>query len=151
TMFYGRRLPHWIPEGAVIFLTWRLAGSAPPSGVRDSYCRDALGSGPFWLRDARIATMLVDALHYGEITRQFYRLYAWAIMPNHVHVILQPRIELSSVMRWLKGRTGRKANHILGRTGAPFWQDESFDHWVRSDQELCELIEYVELNPVKAG
>lgn len=95
--------------------------------------------------------MLVNALHYGEVTRQFYHLYAWAIMPNHVHVILQPRIELPSVMRWLKGRTGRKANRILGRTGAPFWQDESFDHWIRSDQELCELIEYVEQNPVKAG
>jgi REP element-mobilizing transposase RayT len=95
--------------------------------------------------------MLVNALHYGETPRQFYYLYAWAIMPNHVHVILQPRIELPSVMRWLKGRTGRKANRILGRTGAPFWQDESFDHWVRSDQELCELIEYVGQNPVKAG
>ena len=95
--------------------------------------------------------MLVNALHYGEITREFYYLYAWAIMPNHVHVILQPRIELPSAMRWLKGRTGRKANRILGRTGAPFWQNESFDHWVRSDEELLELIEYVEANPVKAG
>jgi len=95
--------------------------------------------------------MLVNALRYVETARQFYHLHAWAIMPNHVHVILQPRIELSSVMRWLKGRTGRKANRILGRTGTPFWQDESFDHWIRSDQELLELIEYVERNPVKAG
>jgi len=95
--------------------------------------------------------MLVNALHYGEIARHFYCLYAWAIMPNHVHVILQPRIELPSVMRWLKGRTGRKANRILGRTGAPLWQDESFDRWVRSGEELLELIEYVESNPVKAG
>jgi REP element-mobilizing transposase RayT len=95
--------------------------------------------------------MLVSALHYGETARQFYYLYAWAIMPNHVHAILKPRIELSAVMRWLKGRTARKANRILGRTGAPFWQDESFDHWIRSDQELCALIEYVEQNPVKAG
>jgi len=72
--------------------------------------------------------MLVNALRYGETVRQFYRLHAWSIMPNHVHVILQPRIELSSMMRWLKGRTGRNADRILGRTGAPFWQDESFDH-----------------------
>jgi len=33
----------------------------------------------------------------------------------------------------------------------PFWQDESFDHWVRSAEELQELIDYVEGNPVKAG
>ena len=71
--------------------------------------------------------MLINTLHYGEIARQFCHLYAWAIMPNHVHVILRPRIELPKVMRWLKGRTGRKANRILGRTGAPFWQGESFD------------------------
>ena len=129
----------------MIFLTWRLAGSAPPSTQNRS------NSGPFWLRDERIAAMLVNALHYGETARQFYHLHAWAIMPNHVHVILQPRIELSSVMRWLKGRTGRKANRILGRTGTPFWQDESFDHWIRSVQELLELIKYVEHNPVKAG
>jgi REP element-mobilizing transposase RayT len=54
-------------------------------------------------------------------------------------------------MRWLKGRTGRMANRILGRTGMPFWQEESFDHWVRSPEELQELIDYVERNPVKAG
>jgi REP element-mobilizing transposase RayT len=59
--------------------------------------------------------------------------------------------ELSSVTRWLKGRTGRKANRLLGRTGALFWQDESFDHWIRSNCELQQLIEYVETNPVKAG
>jgi REP element-mobilizing transposase RayT len=86
-----------------------------------------------------------------KTTRSFYRLYAWVIMPNHVHVVLQPHIELASAMRWLKGRTSRVANQILGRTGTPFWQDESFDHWVRSNYELQCLIEYVERNPVKAG
>jgi REP element-mobilizing transposase RayT len=54
-------------------------------------------------------------------------------------------------MRWLKGRTARKANAILGRTGTSFWQDESFDHWVRSEEELQYLIGYIENNPVKAG
>ena len=66
-------------------------------------------------------------------------------------MILQPHIELSALMRWLKGRTSRMANRILGRTGMHFWQDESFDHWIRCEQELQELIEYVETNPVKAG
>ena len=138
-MFYRRRLPHWLPPDAIIFLTWRLAESTRQ------------GLGPFWLHDVRIAAMLANALHYGESARQFYRLHAWIIMPNHVHLILQPRIELSALTRWLKGRTGRVANRILGRTGMPFWQDESFDHWIRCSQELDELIEYVESNPVKAG
>jgi REP element-mobilizing transposase RayT len=72
-------------------------------------------------------------------------------MPNHVHILCQARAEMSTIMRWLKGRTSRVANRILGRTGSAFWQDEFFDHWVRSAEELQELIEYVENNPVKAG
>jgi hypothetical protein len=71
--------------------------------------------------------------------------------PITSHVLWEPRIELDSIMRWLKGRTSRVANRILGRTGLPFWQDESFDHWVRSTEELRDLIDYVEGNPVKAG
>ena len=161
-MFYRRRLPHWIPEHATIFLTWRLAGSLPvppPEIITLEYLADRqsirqpqnAAPGPLWLQDARIAAMVTNALQYGEIVRGFYRLYAWVIMPNHLHVILKPETELSTIMRWLKGRTGRTANRMLGRTGAPFWQDESFDHWVRSNCELQQLIEYVETNPVKAG
>ncbi|MBV9302465.1 MAG: transposase [Acidobacteriaceae bacterium] len=158
-MFYRRRLPHWIPEDAIIFITWRLAGSVPVqppeiitidylSGKRES---PLATSGPFWLRDPRIAILVAGALHYGEATRRFYDLYAWVIMPNHMHVILKPHVELSSILRWLKGRTGRMANRLLGRIGMPFWQDESFDHWVRSNYELTALIKYVESNPVHAG
>jgi REP element-mobilizing transposase RayT len=72
-------------------------------------------------------------------------------MPNHVHAIFQPNTAMPTIMQWLKGRTGRVANRILSRAGTPFWQDESFDHWVRSAEELSYLIEYVEDNPVKAG
>ena len=98
-----------------------------------------------------MASMLAAALQYGERVRQLYHLHAWVIMPNHVHVVLEPRVAMPSIMRWLKGRTGRMANRILGRTGMPFWQDESFDHWVRSQEQLQDVIDYVESNPVKAG
>ncbi|MEK7404236.1 MAG: transposase [Acidobacteriota bacterium] len=93
---------------------------------------------------------MANAVRYGETVRQFCTLHAWVIMPNHMHLILEPRMALPDIMRWLKGRTSRVANRILGRTGKPFWQDESFDHWVRSEGELQELIGYVERNPVKA-
>jgi hypothetical protein len=61
------------------------------------------------------------------------------------------RTEMQAIMRWLKGRTGPIANRILGLTGAPFWQNESFDHWVRSPEEFSYLIEYAQNNPVRAG
>src|SRR5262249_23472786 len=88
---------------------------------------------------------------YGEVERHFYTLHGWVIMPNHVHVVLEPHTPLTSIMRWLKGRTSRQANRRLGRSGVPFWQDESYDHWIRSAQELAEITAYVEDNPVEAG
>ncbi len=137
-MQYRRNLPHWIPEGAALSLTWRLANS--------------LGEvSPTWLSDSRLAQMVVDALHFGAEDRGFYKLFAYVVMPNHVHVLLQPHIELPTVMRWLKGRTTRVANRILGRTREPLWQDESYDHWVRSDDEFAHTVHYVENNPVRAG
>ncbi len=54
------------------------------------------------------------------------------------------------IMHNLKSFTARTCNELLGRDGA-FWQDESFDHCVRDEEELYRIIAYVENNPVKAG
>ncbi len=54
-------------------------------------------------------------------------------------------------MKSLKGATAREANRLLGRTGEPFWQKESYDHWVRSQREFEKIRAYIESNPVKAG
>jgi REP element-mobilizing transposase RayT len=112
---------------------------------------DKAAFGPVWLRDARVAGVVADALLHGESGRRFYQLRAWVIMPNHVHVLLLPRTSLSVITRWVKGSTARQANLILGRTGAAFWQDESFDHGVRNDLELDRIVRYVEYNPASAG
>jgi REP element-mobilizing transposase RayT len=80
-----------------------------------------------------------------------YDLLAWVIMPNHVHAIIRPHAGMARIMQWLKGRTARNANRILGRSGDAFWQAESFDHWIRSELEFEALVDYVENNPVKAG
>jgi REP element-mobilizing transposase RayT len=161
--FTRRHFPHWIPDEAAVFVTWRLAGSLPgltddtkrssvlPAFLQQDERYDGGLAGPAWLQDSRIAGVVVNALLYGEMVRRFYQLHAWVVMPNHVHAIFQPSAAMPTIMRWLKGRTGRLANQILGRTGTPFWQNESFYHWVRSAEELQYLIEYVENNPVKAG
>ncbi len=160
---YRRKLPHWIPDQTAIFLTWRLAGSLPRhpeiltirkptrSVVEYEEQLERDHSGPHWLADQRVATMVADAIRYGHAVRKIYSLYAWVIMPNHVHVVMEPSQRLPDITRWLKGRTGRSANQILGRTGIPFWQEESYDHWIRSADELNKTIRYVEGNPVRAG
>jgi REP element-mobilizing transposase RayT len=55
------------------------------------------------------------------------------------------------MMKSMKGPTARAANRALGRTGEPFWQKESYDHWVRNRQEFENIRAYIENNPVKAG
>jgi len=126
-------------------------GSGRPSFIELDRRADKIGSGPVWLKDPQIAGLVAETLLAGELERNFYRLRAWVIMPNHVHVLLHPVRSLPVITRWLKGSTSRRANLLLGRTGQRFWQDESWDRWVRSEEELNWLVRYIEQNPVSAG
>ena len=56
----------------------------------------------------------------------------------------------SETLRLIKGSTSREANKILNRNGE-FWHHESYDHYVRNDKELNNIINYILQNPVKAG
>ena len=137
-------------------MTWRLAGTLPQPPPACSFLHqdrqlDRTRYGPQWLKDPRIADIVRQAILYGEQSRHAYDLYAWAIMPNHVHIVLQPHQRLQEIVRWLKGATANRANEILGRTGQRFWQREYYDHWIRDRQELESTISYVEANPLDAG
>ncbi len=132
-------------------------------------------TGPHWLKDERVAQLVVDALFYHD--GNLYTLLAFVVMPNHVHVVLRPleekgaeRVEehesvansdsngdtpryvpLRRITQSLKGYTAREANRLLGRTGQTFWQDESYDHWIRDEAELGRIVTYIEWDPVKSG
>lgn len=161
--YYVRNLPHWHPPGTDIFITWRLHGSLPEqfrpqkklesSGkafVNYDRALDQARTGPLWLKDPHIAECLLAALSASQ-QRKLFTLRAYAIMANHVHVLLAPLAPLGQITRQVKGATARQANLILERTGAPFWQDESFDHWVRNPGEFQKIRAYIERNPVVAG
>lgn len=108
-------------------------------------------SGPLWLQNPQVAACVVRTLQRGSAELRHYVLHAFVVMANHVHVLLTPRTELRRLMKSLKGVTARAANEILQRTGKPFWQDESFDHWVRNEAEFMEIRTYIEQNPATAG
>jgi type I restriction enzyme R subunit/putative DNA methylase len=108
-------------------------------------------TGPRWLEDAAIADLIARTIEIGERERSFYEVAAWVVMPNHVHLLLLPNVPVRVIMRWLKGSTARRANPLLSRTGQRFWQDESYDHWVRNSREFDRIIRYIEENPVNAG
>jgi putative DNA methylase len=123
-----------------------------------------------WLARPEIAALVRRSLYHHR--GKMHHLLAYCVLPNHVHVLLQP-VEpmdepqartlvatgdeiadklspLAKVMQNLKGYTAHEANKLLGRKGQ-FWQHESYDHWVRDDEELERIVEYIAWNPVKAG
>jgi REP element-mobilizing transposase RayT len=162
--FYRRNLPHWQPEKCSIFLTWRLHGSLP-KGFAERLRKwsdqpgkqfanadrvlDAASSGPLWLNDPEVAGQTQRAIERGTDLGHF-ELRAWAIMPNHVHILIDPLVPLAKLTLGIKRASAKNANALLGLTGTPFWQDESFDHWVRSPSEFARIQIYIENNPVKA-
>ena len=64
---------------------------------------------------------------------------------------MTPLEDVSKVMQSLKRFTARESNGMLGLTGQPFWQDESYDRLVRNDTEFDRILNYIERNPVTAG
>ncbi len=203
--FYRRHLPHWQPRGAMMFITYRLAGSIPQEklkAIRNEYERklklavtdggdthkqkiqagkwfiveidkilDVAQHGPTWLNNLEIEKIIVENMHYHA--DKLFRLWSYIIMSNHVHVLLQPMLvgqatlpvalqatktnlennavyaPISRITHALKSYTANVANKILQRSGT-FWQDESYDHWVREEKEFWRIVEYIEMNAVKA-
>jgi len=111
---------------------------------------DQARCGPTFLKQQPIAQLVLASLQYGSEV-EHYELHSWVIMPNHLHLLLTPEVSLSKLLGSLKAVTAKRANLLLHRTGQPFWQDESYDHLVRSSDELRRVQRYIENNPVAAG
>jgi len=132
-----RHLPHWQAPGASHFLTFTLLDP----GVCD-------------LTDGRLAPIIIDALQHWH--RERYVLHDYTVMPDHVHVLLQPAktaagwVSLRKITHSLKTWTARQANEAIGRKGT-LGQDETFDHVVRDRREFNEIAHYIWMNPVRAG
>lgn len=82
-------------------------------------------------------------------------LYVAVIMPEHVPLLFRPLrdldgwpIPLHKILRSIKGISARDINKALGTSG-PVWQDESFDHVVRSHEGLISKADYIRMNPVR--
>jgi REP element-mobilizing transposase RayT len=118
-----------------------------PARIEEYFDR---GAGECFLRDPRIGELMANALRFWDGTR--YRLVAWCVIPNHVHVIcrLLPGQELSVVLQSWKSYTARRSNKTLGRGGA-FWQREYYDRLIRNEDEFVRAVRYVVRNPEQAG
>jgi len=108
------------------------------------------GRGKSFLAVPRVAQVVEKALRHFDGMR--YRLIAWCVMPNHVHVVFRPLGDhgLREILHTWKSFSANNANRILGR-GGEFWQREYYDHLVRNETDFRRVIEYVVDNPKKAG
>jgi len=125
-----------------------------PPGIRFKILDAALDkatTGPLWLRDPIIAAHIIETLRKGESTLRQYSLHSFVVMPNHVHILISPNAPLSRITNGIKGVTSHRAKSILALQQKHFWQDESFDHWVRSPEQFDTIRAYIENNPVMAG
>ncbi len=87
----------------------------------------------------------------GERSSERYELHAFVVMPNHVHILVTPSVTSSQWLGPMKGFISHQANKLMGTHGKPFWQEESYDHLVRSNVEFERIRRYIEGNPVTAG
>jgi REP element-mobilizing transposase RayT len=112
---------------------------------------DESRSGALHLRQPDVADMIVEAIHYNANILGHYLVHAFVVMPSHVHLLATSAVALPKLTKSLKGITARRANMMLALTGRPFWQEESYDHLVRSEREFETIRNYIESNPVRAG
>jgi REP element-mobilizing transposase RayT len=106
---------------------------------------------PDWARD-----IVLSCCKFADGSEYVLRIAV--VMPDHVHLVIEPLVDLvrkevfslSRILRNIKGVSAREINKKLGRTRA-VWQDESFDHVVRDSENLDEKIRYILQNPLRKG
>ena len=173
------RLPHWEKDAGLYFITFRLHDSLPhhlldeleketgaisviktlpkakAAELRERRQRLVetyldRGCGTCYLAHGEIAELVSTTLKFRDT--HDYRLLAWCVMPNHVHVVARffPDRSLSSIIHSWKSYSAKEANKLLKRRGS-FWQREYYDRLIRNENELSRTLTYVANNPRKAG
>jgi putative transposase len=157
-------LPHFDKPGLQQFITYRLADSLPasrraewetllkvendPERQRRLELYLDRSFGACHLRNPRVAEMVQENLWHFD--GKSYRLLAWIIMPNHVHVVIEVwQVPLGEILKSWKSYTAKQANQILSRTGT-FWEEDYFDRYVRDEKNFWQYVRYIENNPTKA-
>jgi putative transposase len=101
-----------------------------------------------------IAEVIQEALHFQHDRR--CTLHFYSIMPNHVHVVIEPLarddgvVPLPEIMHSFKSYTAHEINRIAATTGE-LWRTEVFNRMIRNREEYWEWYEYIRLNAFRAG
>lgn len=170
-------LPHWHQAGKIQFVTLRLADSLPLAVRNELKAKEEQfkqfhplpwspeikklywktigpmeerllenGYGSCVLKSKEVRDIVANAIMYKDTVN--YNVIAFVIMPNHVHLLIQPSGPgtLSTILHSIKRFSSLQINKLLNRTGS-LWMSESFDRIVRSAGQLKHYVEYIKENP----
>ena len=174
---WGKKLPHWFQEHKTVFVTFRLADSLPQEKieelkelkkamiVNENLCNDSnirkeynievarrierwidKGYGSCMLANPDMREIVDNAMRFYD--KDKYLLFAFVVMPNHVHLLLSPLsdIPVTDVLGKIKSYTAKLINNRLKRTGN-VWQNGCFDRIVRDADNFEQYMEYICRNP----
>jgi len=139
--YHKRRLPHFERPWAKYMVTFTTREHRQLSSAE---------------REITLKTILHDA-------GKKYELFVACVMPDHVHLLLEPQIEkedtedkplfyaLSDILQTLKSVSSHRINKAAGVKGQRVWENESFDRVIRSETDLEEKFHYICRNPWTAG
>jgi superfamily II DNA or RNA helicase/REP element-mobilizing transposase RayT len=104
--------------------------------------------------------LVLDCIFHWQAQR--YELFAACVMPDHVHLLLEPGIKetsgkdevvfysLTEILHTIKSSTAHALNRAEKAKGA-VWEQESFDRLIRSERDLQEKFQYITRSPWDAG
>lgn len=158
--FHKRKLPHIQVENMLNFITFRTHKSidgyvqkisSQPLDTKtkqfaiDCYL-DRSSQGAYFFDEETTVMKEILLAFDGEL----YELLSFAVMPNHIHIVVKPLCDLAVIMQKIKGKNARVLNERLGLQGA-FWAKEYYDKVLRDAKQIRTTVEYVLNNPIKAG
>jgi REP element-mobilizing transposase RayT len=137
-----KRLPHIDAPGLMQHVVFCTHGAHRADEDDDAMGRSPHGRVLIGDLADRVQSVLLN--RHGED----YMLQAWCVMPNHVHVLVQPRggLALKSIVHDWKS----VAAHAPGAP-KPLWQKNYFDRYMRDGEQVWFTANYIEANPVAAG
>ena len=114
------------------------------------------------LASKEVAAILIDEWRTAH-TRHGWAIGRYVIMPDHVHFFCRAELGAKTVptfmqrwKEWTSKRIAREATQAgIGNPGLKLsgnlWQEEFFDHVLRSSESYSQKWDYVKENPVRAG
>jgi REP element-mobilizing transposase RayT len=154
-----RKLPHLDLPEHLQFVTFRTAESLDPY-LKNLHVQDLASGKKQLLADRHLDRSKRGAHLYAEALEacrnvlhaqdgESYDLIAYAIMPNHLHLLLVQKTDLPTIVRRIKAKSALEINKLLGRNGA-FWAKDYYDRAVRDEKHLQTVYDYILNNPLKA-